>query len=178
MLKSRHITVLTKVPTVKAMVFPVVMYRCESWIIKKADSWRTDAFQLWCWRRLLRVQGDWKEIKPVNPKGNQSWIFIGRTDAEAPTLWPPDVKSQLIGKDPDAGEDWGQEEKGAENEMVREHHQLNVNLSKFLEIVKDREARHAAAHEAAKSQIRLNNWATTKWSEHRPVVSNSCDPID
>ena len=68
---------------VKAMVSPVVMYGCESWIIKKAERWRIDAFELWCWRRLLRVPWTAKKIKPVNPKGNQSWIFIGKTDAEA-----------------------------------------------------------------------------------------------
>ena len=97
---------------VKAMVFPVVMYGCESWTIKKADCQRIDAFDLWCWRSL-RSPLDSKDIKLVNPKGNQSWIFIGRTDAEAeaPQLWPPDVKSWLIGKDHDAGKDWGQEER-------------------------------------------------------------------
>ena len=105
-LKSRDITLLTKVHIVKSIAFPVVMYGCESWTIKKAEHWRIDAFELWCWRRLLRVPWtNYKEIKPVNPKGSQSWIFIGRTDAEAEALilWPPDVKSQLIGKDPDAG---------------------------------------------------------------------------
>ena len=101
------------------------MYGCESWTIKKAEHWRIDAFELWCWRRLLSPL-DCKEIKPVHPKGNQSWIFIGRTDAEAPILWPPDVKSWLIGKHPDAGKDWGQEEKGTtENEMIEWHNQLN-----------------------------------------------------
>ena len=261
MLKSRDITLSTKVRLVKAMVFPVVMYGCESWTIRKAEHWRLDAFELWCWRRLLRVpwparrsnqsilkeispevhwkdwcwswnsntlatwweelthlkrpwcwerlraggegdnrewngwmtsptqwiwvwvdsgvgngQGglaccgswsrkesdttewlnwtelnwynrkvynwcfwtvvlektpksplDWKEIKPVHPKGNLSWIFIGRTDAEAEALilWPLDVKNWLIGKDPDAGKDWGQEEKGTtEDEMVGWHHWL------------------------------------------------------
>ena len=91
------------------MVFPVVMYGCESWAIKKAECQRIDIFELWCWRRFLRVP--WTARRSVNPKGNQPWIFT-RTDAEAPTLWPPDVKSQLTGKDPDAGKDWGQEEKG------------------------------------------------------------------
>ena len=88
---------------------------------------------------------DSKEIKPVNPKGNQSWIFIGRTDAEAAIFWPPDVKSQLIRKDPDAGKDWRQEEKGmTEDEMVGWHHQLmDMGLSKLQEMVKDREAWHA-----------------------------------
>ena len=82
------------------MVFPVVMYGCESWTVKKAEHQRIDVFELWYWRRLLRVpwlQGD----QPINPRGNQPWIVIGRTDAEAetPILWPPDVKSWLIGKD-------------------------------------------------------------------------------
>ena len=84
----------TKVRLVKAMVFPVVMYGCESWTIKKAERQRTDAFELWCWRRLLSPL-DWKEIQPVHPKGDQSWVFFGRSDAgaEIPKLWPPDVKS-------------------------------------------------------------------------------------
>ena len=89
-LKSRDITLPTKVHLVKAMVFPVVVYGCESWTIKKAEHRRIDAFELWCWIRLLRV-----EIQPVHPKGDQSWVFIGRTDAEAetPILWPPHAKS-------------------------------------------------------------------------------------
>ena len=84
------------------MVFAVVMYGCESWNIKKAEHWRIDAFELWCWRRLLRVCPlDCKEIQPVHPKGDQSWEFIGRTDVEAetPILWPPDLKSWFIWKD-------------------------------------------------------------------------------
>ena len=103
-LKSRDITLPTKVHLVKAMVSPEVMYGCESWTIKKAECWRIDAFELWCWRSLLESSLDCKEIQPVHPKGNQSWIFIGRTDAEteAPILWPPDVKNWLLGKDPDA----------------------------------------------------------------------------
>ena len=92
-LKSRDTTLPTKVHIVKAMVFPVVMYECESWTINKAESRRIDAFKLWCWRRFLSPL-DCKEIKSVNPKGNQSRIVIGRTDteAEAPMLWPPDEK--------------------------------------------------------------------------------------
>ena len=92
--KSRDITLPTKVRLVKAMVFPVVMYGCENCTIKKAEHQRIDAFELWCWRRLLRVL-DCKEIQPVHPKGDQSWVFIGRTDVEAetPIPWPPDVKS-------------------------------------------------------------------------------------
>ena len=94
---------------VKAMVFPVVMYGWESWTINKAECWRIDAFELWCWRRKTPESPlDCKGIQPVHPKGDQSWIFIGRTDAEAqaPIVWPPDAKSQLIGRDPDAGKDW------------------------------------------------------------------------
>ena len=94
-LRSRDITLQTKVHLVKAMVFPVVMYGCESWTINKAEHWRIDAFELWCWRRLSPL--DCKVIQPVHPKGNQSWIFIGRTDAEAETsiLWQPDAKNWL-----------------------------------------------------------------------------------
>ena len=94
MFKSRDITLSTKVHLVKAIVFPVVMYGFESWNIKKAENQRIDAFELWCWRRL-EIPLDCKEIQPVNPKRNQSLIFIVRTDAEAetPILWPPHVKS-------------------------------------------------------------------------------------
>ena len=126
--KSRDITLPTKVRLVKAMVFPVVMYGCESWIIKKAEHRRIDAFELWCWRRLLRVPWSCKEIQPLHPKGDQSWVFIGRTDVEAetPILWPPDAKIWLIWKDPDVGKRWGQKEKGmTEDEMVGWHHRLN-----------------------------------------------------
>ena len=102
------------------------MYVCKSWALKRAEHWRLDAFELWCWRRLLRVPLDCMEIKLVNSKGNQSWIFIGSTDAEAeaPILWSPDVKNWFTGKDPDDGKDWRQEGKGM-TEMVRWHHQLN-----------------------------------------------------
>ena len=109
------------------MIFPVVMYGCEIWTIKEAEQ-RIDAFELWCWRRLLRVPWTAKEIKPVNPKGNQPWIFTGRTDAKpkTPILWPPDAKNWLIGQDPDAGKNWSQEEKGkTEDEMVGRHHWLH-----------------------------------------------------
>ena len=102
------------------------MYGCESWTIKKAVCQRIDAFELWCWR--LENPLDCKKIKPVNPQGDQSWLFSGRTDAEAETsvLWPPDSKNWLTGKDPDAGKNWEQEEKGTtEDEMVGWHHWLD-----------------------------------------------------
>ena len=129
-LKSRDITLPTKVCIVEAMVFPVVMYGCESWTIKKAECRRIDAFELWCWRRFLSPL-DCNEIKPVNPKGNQSWIFTGRTDAkvEAPILWPPDSKNWFIGKDPDAGKDWRWEKGTTEDEIVGWHHWLNGHES-------------------------------------------------
>ena len=95
-LKSRDITLPTNILLVKAMVFPVVIYRCESWTIKKTEQWRIDDFELWCWRRLLRVPCTGMETQPVHPKGNQSWIFIGRTNADAPILWPPDAKNWLF----------------------------------------------------------------------------------
>ena len=128
-LKSRDITLPTKVRLVKAMVFPVVMSGCESWTAKKAECWKKN----WCFRtvvleKTLESPLDRKEIQPVHPKGDQSWVFIGRTDAEAktPVLWPPHVKSWLIGKDPDTGRNWGQEEKQTtEDEMVRWHHWLD-----------------------------------------------------
>ena len=92
--KQRHYFA-TKVHLVKAMVFPVVMYGCESWTLKKAERRRIDAFELWCWRRLFESPLDCKEIQPVHPKGDQSQVFIGKTDVEAetPILWPPDAES-------------------------------------------------------------------------------------
>ena len=129
-LKSRDITLPTKVYLVKAMVFPVVMYGCESWTIKKAEHWRTVVLEKnWTvvLEKTLESPLGSKEIQPVHSKGNQSWIFIGRTDVEAetPILWPPDVKNWLTLKHPDAGKDWRQEEKGTEDEMVGWHHWLD-----------------------------------------------------
>ena len=118
-LKSRAITLPTRIHLVTAMVFPIGMYGCESWTMKKAERQRIDAFELWCWRRLLRVP--WNA---AHPKGDQSWVFFGRNDAKAetPVLWPPRAKSGFIGKDSDAGRDWGQEEKGTiKDEMAGWH---------------------------------------------------------
>ena len=128
MLKSRDITLPTKVHLVKGVVFPVVIYGCESWTIKKAEHQSIDDFELWCWRKTLESSLDNKKIQLVNPKGNQSWILTVRTDVEAetPILWPPDAKSWLTEKDPDAGQDWRQEEKQTtEDEMAGWHHRFS-----------------------------------------------------
>ena len=125
-LKSRDITLPMKIHLLKAMVFPVVMYGCESWDYK--ESWVPKNWCFWTvvLEKTLESPLDFKEIKSVNPKGNQSWIFFGRTDAEAetPILWPPDAKNWLTWKDLDAGKAW--RKKGmTEDEMVGWHHWLN-----------------------------------------------------
>ena len=135
------------------------MYGCESWTIKKAKHQRTDAFELWCWRRL-KSPLDYKEIQPVHPKGDQSWIFIGRTDAEAesPILWPPAAKSWLIWKDTDAEKDWGQEEKRTtEDETVGWHHLLDGHEFEQAPGVGDRQG-SAAVHGVTKSRTWLSDW--------------------
>ena len=138
--KSREITLSTKVRLVKAMVFPVVRYGCER------ENW---ALKNWCFwtvvlEKTLESPLDCKEIQSVPPKGNQSWIFIERTDAEAPILWPPDEKSQLFGKDPAARKDWRQEEKGAtEDEMGGWH--LHINGHEFGQTPGDGEVQESLA---------------------------------
>ena len=115
--------------------------------------------------KTLESPLDCKEIQPVHPKGDQSWVLIERTDVEAetPILWPPDMKSWLIWKDPDAGKDWGQEEKGTtEDEIVGWYYWLNgMSLGKLRELVMDREAWHATVHRIAKSWTRLSDWTAT-----------------
>ena len=125
--KSRDLTLPTKVCLVKAMVFPVVMYGCESWTLKKAECRRIDGFELWCWRRLLRVpwtarRSNQSILKEISPGCSLEGL---RLKLKLPILWPPDAKSLLLGKDPDSGKDWRREKGTTEDEMVGWHHWLN-----------------------------------------------------
>ena len=158
-LKTRDITLPTKVCLVKAMVFPVVMYGCESWTMKKAEHWRLDAFELL--EKILESPLDSKEIQPVHPKGDQSWVFIGRTDVEAetPILWPPGVKSWLIWKDPDIGKDWGQEKKWTtEDEMAGWHHRLNGHEFGWPLVVGDRQGGLACFGSWGHKEMDMTEW--------------------
>ena len=141
------------------------MYGCESWTIKQSWTPKTWCFWTVVLEKTLESPLDCKEIQPVHPQGNQFWIFIGRTDAEAETaiFWPPNVKNWLLGKDPDAGKDWRREEKGiTEDEMVGWHHWLDGHeFEQLQELVMDRECWHAAVHGVTKSWTWLSNW--TDW---------------
>ena len=168
-LESSDITLLTQVHLVKAVVFPVWM-----WELDYKEGWMPKNWCFWTvvLEKTLESPLDCKEIKPVNSKGNQSWIFIGRTDAEAeaPILWPPDAKTlffSLTGKDPDAGKDWRQEDKGITEDMMAGWHHwwMDMSLSKLQEMVKDREACHVAVHGVTNSQTQLSNWTTTTTKE-------------
>ena len=167
--RRRDITLPTKVHLVKAMVFPVVMYGCESWTVRKAECCRIDAFEVWCWRRLLRVpwtarrsnQSILKEISPgISLEGMMLKLKL--------QYWPPHVKSWLTGKDSDAGRDWGQEEKGTtEDEMAGWHHQLNGCESEWTLGVGDGQGGLASAlHVITKSRTQLSNWTELNWSDN------------
>ena len=158
-LKSRDITLATNVRLVKAMVFPVVMWELdceESWVLKNWCFWTVVL------EKTLESPLDCKESQPVHPKGDQSWVFFRRTDAETPIFWPPDTKSWQIWKDPDARKDWGQVEKGTtEDEMAGWHHWLDGHESEWTLGVGDGEGGLACCGSWGRKELdttELLNW--------------------
>ena len=158
--KSRDITLPTKVCLVKAMVFPVVMYGCDSWTVKKDECRRIDAFELWCWRRLLRVpwtarRSNQSILKEISPGCSLEGLMLR---LKLQILWPPDAKSWLTGKDPDAGKDWGQEEKRGWDGWMASPTRWTWVLSELRELEMDREAWCAAIHGVTKCWSPLSDW--------------------
>ena len=171
-LKRRDSTLPTKVHLVKAIVFPVVMYGCESWTNKKAECWRIDAFELWYWRRLLKVpwtarRSNHSFLKEISPEYSLEALDA---EAETPILWPPDVKNWLIRKNPDAGEAWRQEEKGmTEDEMVGWRHRLDGREFEEASGVGDGQGSLVCC---SPWDLRVSD--TTEWLKWTELIINVC----